>query len=380
MAGTDIPEKEVVSILHRLGFEAEYADDGRMKVGIPPHRSRQDIAIPADIAEEVLRIHGYDKIKPRLPEAPLEPLFVNKPLRMEHRARRLLAASHGFIEVHNYGWTDEAWVRKIGFQPQRALELRNPSTQHTQWLRTTLIPNLLALVPQNRAHRDRFGLFEIGHVYSQADDDRTLEMCNLAAVSFCPTGQPPLEEQFRAIKGAIEDLGQVIRGEPFRFEPSAAGDAPWQTADHWVAVCRGDSHLGGLGVLGGNILKAVAPEGGQVVWFELSMDALEGPIFPDVEYAAPPVYPGSWQDFSLVWDMARGFAALEDRLARFSHPLIMRREFLYAYKGKGLPKGKASYSYRFWLGAWDRTLSSQEIDEFRTAMLEFLQSEEIPLR
>jgi phenylalanyl-tRNA synthetase beta chain len=380
MAGTDVPEKEVVSILHRLGFQAEYTGDGRLKVGIPPHRSRQDISIPADIAEEVLRIYGYDKIEPRLPEAPLEPLFVNKPLRMEHRARRLLAKSHGFIEVHNYGWTDDAWLQKIGFQPQRALELKNPSTQHTAWLRTALMPNLLALVPQNRAHRDRFRLFEIGHVYSRADDDGALETCNLAAVSFCPTGQPPLEEQFRAVKGAVEDLGRVIGGQRFRFEPSAAGDAPWQTADHWVAVRRGDRHLGGLGVLTGNILKAAAPEGGQVVWLELSVDALEASIFPDVKYTAPPVYPGSWQDFSLVWDMARGFAALEDRLERFSHPLVMRRDFLYAYKGKGLPKGQASYSYRFWLGAWDRTLSSQEIDQFRAAILEFLQSEGIPLR
>ena len=42
----------------------------------------------------------------------------------------------------------------------------------------------------------------------------------------------------------------------------------------------------------------------------------------------------------------------------------MRREFLYAYKGKGLPPGKASYSYRYWLGAWDHTLTSEEIDSY----------------
>ena len=59
---------------------------------------------------------------------------------------------------------------------------------------------------------------------------------------------------------------------------------------------------------------------------------------------------------------------------------VMRREFLYSYKGKGLPAHKASYSYRFWLGAWDRTLSSEEIDEFRDAFLAFLSGEDIPLR
>ena len=58
----------------------------------------------------------------------------------------------------------------------------------------------------------------------------------------------------------------------------------------------------------------------------------------------------------------------------------MRREFLYRYKGKGLPKGKASYSYRYWIGSWDHTLGSEEIDDFRNAFLKYLESQEIPLR
>lgn len=378
MAGTEVPRDEVLAILHHLGFRAQYASDGRLEVGIPPHRSEQDISIPADIVEEVLRIYGYDKIEPRLPAALLEPLHVNKPLRMEHKARRLLAASHRFLEVHTYGWTDDTWLRKLGFQPQRALELANPSTQQTRRLRTTLVPNLLALVPQNRTHRDRFRLFEIGHVFTQAENG-VRETPQLAGVSFCPSGQPPLEEQFRQIKGAIEDLGRVL-GEPFRFEPAGAGEAPWQEAGRWVTVRGGQRGRGGLGVLGPKLLKTVCPEGGQVVWFELDLDELQGPIYPDVKYAPPPIYPGSWQDFSLVWEVAQGFAALEERLDRFSHPLVLRREFLYAYKGKGLPADKASYSFRYWLGAWDHTLSSQEIDQFRAALLAFLQAEGIPLR
>jgi phenylalanyl-tRNA synthetase beta chain len=110
------------------------------------------------------------------------------------------------------------------------------------------------------------------------------------------------------------------------------------------------------------------------------MDALEGPIYPELKYQAPPIYPGSWQDFSLMWDVTQGFAALQSRLDAFSHPLVMRREFLYVYKGKGLPPGKGSYSFRYWLGAWDRTLTSEQIEEFRNAFLAFLHAEGIALR
>ncbi|MFH1922615.1 MAG: phenylalanine--tRNA ligase subunit beta [Planctomycetota bacterium] len=380
MAGAEIPDERVVSILHSLGFEARYEEPDRLEVGIPPHRSEHDVSIPADIVEEVLRVYGYDKIEPVMPAFPLKPLYANKPLRIEHKARRLLAGAHRFVEVQTYGWTDDDWLQRIGFEPKRTLALRNPAAQQNRRLRTTLVPNMLALVGKNRAHRDQFRLFEIGHVYHLADDGGCVETTNLAGVSFHVASQPSPEEHFRAIKGVMEDLARTIGHGSFAFEPSAGGQTPWQTADHWVQVRRGDQTLGGAGVLAGPILEAVSEEGGQVVWFELAMDRFEGPIYPQVAYEASPVYPGSWQDFSMVWDAGQGFAALEERLAAFSHPLVMRRDFLYAYKGKGLPKGQASYTYRYWLGAWDHTLKSEEIEDFRSALLAFLKSEEIPLR
>ena len=107
---------------------------------------------------------------------------------------------------------------------------------------------------------------------------------------------------------------------------------------------------------------------------------LDGTIYPELKYQAPPIYPGSWQDFSLVWDVAAGFQPLADRLDEFTHPLVLGREFLTVYKGKGLPPGKGSYSFRYWLGRTDATLTSDEIEQFRTALLAFLQSVDIPLR
>jgi len=380
MAGADVPDDEVLSILHRLGFEANYDKTDRLHVGIPPHRSAHDIGIPADIVEEVLRIYGYDRIAPVMPSFPLKPLYANKPLRIEHKARRLLAGAHRFVEVQNYGWFDDRWLSAIGFEPKGALALRNPIAQPNRLLRTTLVPNMLALVGKNRAHRDRFRLFEVGQVYSLAEDGGCVETTHLAGISFHQADQPPREEHLRAIKGALEDLGLAVGSAPLAFVPSGAGDAPWQIADHWVALRQGETPVGGLGVLDGPILEAVSPEGGQVVWFDLAMDRLDGPIFPELTYQAAPIYPGSWQDFSLVWDVARGFAALQERLDAFSHPLVMRREFLYVYRGKGLPEDKASYTYRYWLGSWERTLQSEEINEFRDALLEFFKSEGISLR
>lgn len=377
MAGKEIPDEEAQGILTALGFQARFDRDS-LQVGIPPHRSEKDISIPADVVEEVLRVYGYGRIEPKMPALAISPVHVEKPLRLEHKARRLLAEGHGFIEVHNYGWFDENWLGEIGYSPTAALELKNPAAQQNRFLRTTLVPNLLALVRPNRVHRDAFRLFEIGRVYHQ-QDGKAVERSRLAGLSFHQVDFPPLEEHFREVKGAIEDLARMLGCGPFAFHSSASSTAPWEVPAYWATIELGGKPLGGIGVLAGPILEKVAIDG-QVVWFDLAIDAIDGQIFPELKYAPPPIYPGSWQDFSLVWDVAQGFTALEQRLNKFSHALVLDREFLTVYKGKGLPPGQGSYSFRYWIGARDHTLSAEEIEQFRAALLAFLQAESIALR
>lgn len=146
LAGTAIANETAVDILRRLGFQAEPGPQGELKVGIPPFRSAKDISIPADIVEEVLRIYGYDNIPPRMPSFVLRPLPVNKTLRLEHRARRLLAGAHGFVEVQTYGWMDDRLLEAIGYRPERPIVLKNPLQSFNRLMRTTLLPNLFALV------------------------------------------------------------------------------------------------------------------------------------------------------------------------------------------------------------------------------------------
>jgi phenylalanyl-tRNA synthetase beta chain len=377
MAGKEIPDEEVVSILHRLGFQARF-DAGRLLVGIPPHRSEKDLSMPADIVEEVLRIYGYGRIEPQMPRASIAPLYLEKSLRIEHKARRLLAAGHRFVEVQNYAWTDDRWLTAIGFTPESALELRNPGAQYNRLLRTTLVPNMLSLVRPTRKHRDSFRLFEIGRVYRAADDGAVVEQNRLAGVSFNHGNQPTLEEHFSAVKGALEDLARIV-GRELAFQAGKNAQVPWQAPGHWATVLQGGKPVGELGVLGGGFLEKVVEEG-QVVWFELALDELDGSIYPQLKYQPPSIYPGSWQDFSLVWDLGKGFAALEQQLNAFSHALVVQREFLGSYKGKGLPPGKGSYSFRYWIGLRERTLTNEDIDDFHRSLLAFLEAQGISLR
>ena len=135
-----------------------------------------------------------------------------------------------------------------------------------------------------------------------------------------------------------------------------------------------------MGVIAKSLREIIVPEGGQIVWFEIDFSELRGKLFPEPKYAELPRFPGSWQDFSMVWPVDAGFVELEKTLDLFCHPLLQRREFLVAYKGKGLESGMASYSFRFLIGAGDHTLSGEEIEAFHAAMLGHLKENKIALR
>ncbi|MDO4568956.1 MAG: phenylalanine--tRNA ligase subunit beta [Planctomycetia bacterium] len=416
LAGIDLPHEEILAILHSIGFGAEYDADGALQVQIPPFRSEKDISIPEDIVEEVLRVYGYDRIPPQMPSMEICPLKVVKELRLEHKARILLTSAHKFVEVHNYSWLDDHWNATIGFSPVDVIELANPTVSFNRYLRTTLMPNLLALVGKNRGNRDRFRLMEFGSVYTAIDRplpemevvetdqplpkaaiargknwiSRCYERTRLAGVSYATAASGSLEDHYREIKGVLEDLAQLlgvsftfVAGTPDRAKVSNA-DAPWMQDGYWVEIFLGDSsngtRVGALGVLDGKFLQTVVSEGGQVVWFELDYHKIDTSLFPETRFHRLPVYPGSWQDFSLLWNIDSGYAALDETLAKFTHPLLSGRDFLYFYKGKGLEKNQGSYTWRLWLSAPDRTLTGEDIDDFRTKWLAFLEKEGIAIR
>ncbi len=383
LAGIKLPHEKIEAILNSLEFTVQWLSNGSMKIGIPPFRARKDISIPEDIVEEVLRVYGYDNIPPEMPVLPMRKLYIDAPLRNEHKARRVLAVGHGFSEAHNYCWYDENWINTLGLKLEdgdKPMEFANPSASQFKYLRTTLVPNLLALVEKNRQYRDSFRLFEIGHTFFDTGEKSCLEKNGLAGIAYQTAAAGSLEDFYRQIKGAIEDLSSVWFEKPAEFEILDKSQYPWQQPGCWIGIKIDGKLVGSMGYLEGDMLSKVVSEGGQVIWFEIDLEAIQADIFPTVNFQPLPVFPGSWADFSLVWSLDAGFGALDKVLSEFTHPLLTDRSFIGCYKGKGLEPGMGSYTFRTQIGAADHTLSGEEIEDFRSAWLAFLQSKGISLR
>ncbi|MCA9053782.1 MAG: hypothetical protein KDA75_08085, partial [Planctomycetaceae bacterium] len=370
-AGAAISDEESAQILQSIGFGCQPRADGGLDVAIPPFRGEFDIAIPEDISEEVMRLYGYDRITPELPPAPVRPTPPHRPSQNHHRARRVLAEGHRFVEAQSYCWFDDGWLKEIGYKPPRqTLDIRNPLAPDRRHMRESLLPNLLAFVLQNRRHAETFRLYELGRLFWIDEQGERQESNELAGIAVDQRSTQP-ETEFRAVKGALDDIATAAGLGPLQFVRMQPTDAPWTATQATLEIRLGDHRVGAMGTLTAALRKKVL-DSGNAVWFQLAIDELAGPLFPAVACRAPNVFPGSWQDFTFVWNTAKGYLELESLLGKFEHPTVQTLEFVTVYTPKG--EAESKYSFRFQIGWPDRTISAEDIQSFRDAFLAFAES------
>ncbi len=375
--GMPVSDEKVCEILVSLGFGC-VSEGEAFQVTVPPHRGARDISIPRDIVEEVARIYGYDNIVPVMPDTGMRPYIFNTERQKQHKIRRFLSKAKGFVEVHTYGWYDDVWLKRIGYDPGETFRLANPAAENNVRMRCNLLPNLLSLVETNAMHRDEFSLYEIGNTY-HPDSGECRQVTHLGGVSYLSEKEGNLQDLFLRVKGTVEETVKVANAGNVRFAPSRESSEPWSAPGAHLDIFIGEERIGGIGYVAAGLL-GVFEKGARAVWFELDADSLRGPAFPELTYENIPIYPGSWMDFSILADSTAPFSALEKTIGAFSHPILRKAKFLYRYKGKGLPEGRLSYTFRFWLGLRERTLTGEDLTLFRNDFIGFLEKHGLSLR
>ena len=163
------------------------------------------------------------------------------------------------------------------------------------------------------------------------------------------------------------------------LKPGPTSPSAWAQAGCHLEIWQGQNLVGGLGYLAGPILGAFK-RNAQVAWLELELNDLPLVAYPELQMKMPPVYPGSWLDFTIVWPAAQGYAALERELSGFTDSLAQGRDFVASYAGQGLPSGMKSFTFRYWIGLADRTLTKEDIDGFKERFLAFLAERGLAIR
>jgi phenylalanyl-tRNA synthetase beta chain len=395
--GRPIGAAEITAILTPIEFEVQPLD-GKLQVKVPTFRATKDISIEADIIEEVARFVGYGSIQPVLPEVTVRYAEPDPMGQLERRTLGLLCGGMSYAEVHRYIWFDADWLKTLDYEPGPTITLRNPAAAGTERLRTTLIPGLLAAVDLNRHSLDRFDLTEVGSVFDGSVKPEAAERRHLALVLVAPGRKAAQEDALLArLKTDMETWARQMLDASVSYEALKA-DAPWEHDAKTAGIVLW--HRRPAGESTGETPVPQVPQIGRITvvsaackrrmdehlaaWSiavaELDLSTLVSRR-PETRKLVPvPVYPRVDVDFSVLARADHAYADIARSLASYDHPLLRRLAFLDSYEGGSVPTGQRSFTFRATIADPERTLTEQDVQDFRNSFIAHLTQQGLTLR
>ena len=364
LLGTDVPAAEMVSILKKLGFQAE---DGQ--VSVPSWRG--DVKEMADLAEEVARFYGYNNIPTTLMRGQTTLGGYSPEQKLEQRLGTT-CRSCGYDEIITYSFISPTWYDKIGWpanDPRRkSFKILNPLGEDTSIMRTTTLPSMLDILARNYNYRNKdVRLYELGRIYLPGGENGLAK--ENKALTLGAYGE---SFGFYNLKGVVEAIVKEIRMEDVEFVPCS--DNPSYHPGRCAHIYACDHCVGVMGQIHPNVSKAFGVDG-ELYCAELSFNELMSTRGADAEYVPLPKFPSVTRDIAVVCDEAVTVGALEKAIRRGAKGLLKEVSLFDIYRGKGIDEGKKSVAFNLVLRADDRSLTSEEADEDVKSILEALEQE-----
>ena len=369
--GTDIAGDVAAGILERLGFEGVARSGDEISVSVPPFRAN-DVSREIDLIEEVIRIHGYEKI-PERATITICASAVSKGERVEERAREALVGL-GYHETMTNTFCTRATAEVVSpWTGGEAITVQNTVRREENRLRVSILPELLRVKSANVAHGVRRSpFFEISRVYlpraeraggePTRDDALPVEKLVLAVLG---------EGDLPALKGGIEALlCRLGVAGGVRFEPAECG---FFESGRVADILLGDRLLGIIGEVDRGIAErhdlSRAP-----CMAELDFDLLTEAADLEGQYARLPAYPAAVRDLAVVVAESVTWAQIEQAVRKSELPHLERIEFFDIFRGRQVPRGKKSIAFSLTFRAPDRTLLREEVEEARRRCIASLEA------
>lgn len=331
MAGEAISAVEIADLLTRLGCEMTTQ-------GAVPPSWRHDLTISEDLAEEVLRLRGYDRLPEALPPVQSEP----EPLSAEYLTRQRLArrlANLGFHQTVTYGFVSPEMDAAFAEAPEGRV-LGNPLGVEYSVMRGSLLPSLTMAARHNQRNGAReVRLFELAPVYASS-----------------PSGP--------VASGRLGLVWSGLRG----------GEDPWTPTRsvHPLDAVAVAEDLGGRGT--------VQDLGEGLFGLEVALDTLPAPearVIPS--FRAFSRFPSVSRDLSLLVGANQTYGPMDAVMRKALPPECCDLRCVDIYRGKGLEPGQQAWLIRVAFQA-DRTLTSEEVDGWMKAALAAAESTGAKLR
>lgn len=363
LLGTELSEDLMREILVSLGFILN-GDD----IYVPSWRG--DVEHYSDIAEEVARFYGYNKIPCTLMRGETMRGGFSEQQRFD-RAIGGAVRALGYDEIITYSFISPTYYDKIRMPKdsslRNSLKILNPLGEDTSIMRTTILPSMLEIIARNHSYRNKSArLYELGKIYLPREDGLADEPKYLSLGAYGDG------VDFFSFKGSIETLLHELRITDVKYVACTDNDSyhPGRCAK----VYAGETYLGVFG----QIHPLVAANYGmdtEVYTAELSFDAMYEKRGDIPVYQPLPKFPAVTRDIAVVCDEAVTVGALEESIRRGAKGLLKDVSLFDIYRGPGVAIGKKSVAFNLVLRADDRSLTGEEADEDVQSILAALKAD-----
>ena len=374
LLGTDIPPVDMYQYLERVNIVTEKKDfpNGPADVIVPSWRG--DVEGIADLAEEVARFYGYNKIPTTLMRGQTTLGSFTPEQKLENRLGELCRAC-GYSEIITYSFISPTYYDKIrwpgDYAARKSFKILNPLGEDTSIMRTTTLPSMLEILTRNWNYRNKSArLYEVGRIYLSGGEDGLASETKVLTL-----GAYGEDMDFYAMKGAIEAILKDIRAKDVHFEgpsgaPSDASYHPGRCATVW----SGSDCIGVFGQIHPLVARNYGVDG-ELYCAELSFDELMNAKGPDPLYAPLPRFPAVTRDIAVVCGRDVTVGALEKCITRAGGKLLREVSLFDIYQGQGIPEDKKSVAFNLVLRSDEGTITAAQADEEVRDILAALESE-----
>jgi phenylalanyl-tRNA synthetase beta chain len=371
LAGFEISAARQCQILNQLGFT--FAADNR---SLTPPSWRADVEGEADVAEEILRVFGYDNIPVQYLQKPDSlKLQYQTPLQQAQAIIRKTLALRGLTETCTWSFLSSHTAKLFGGSEEATLKLANPISSDLDQMRPSLLPNLIDAATRNAARSQRnLALFEQGLQFSGLGMAGQQQMAaGLRVGQIVPRSSFHTERAVDVFDAKADALAVI---EATGFDAAAlqihAVAPAWYHPNRAGSLMLGKQVIAVFGELHPALLKAMdAPE--RMVGFEVFLEKIPQINPQKTPQAAkrktttrPALEVSDYQpierDFAFVVDAELPAQDLLRSVKNSDKTLIQSATIFDIYQGKGVAEGKKSLALTVTAQAKDKTLNEQEID------------------
>lgn len=369
--GVNIAVEDMVDILGRLGFKVR-GQNSDLEITVPSWRATKDVSIKEDLVEEILRMYGYDNIKPATMNMPLNPVEQLPIHNFEYKTKRLLAEKYGLNELHSYIWNYKDFNEDMGIKQDSIVELLDSSNSGQSGLRSRLLPTMLKFFYENKNNFDDVSIFEIGRTAEGLNENKLVEEKRKLSIVLASMTKTEKELYF-TLKKIVEDLSELASTK-VNYNVGAAVSG----CLHPVNSCA-INNLGEMGVIHPSIAKNLDKRF-NIVGLELDLEELLNAEKSINTRNKISKYQASDLDFNFVMSKDRVYGDLEKALSEFRCSYLLEIKLKDIYINQEVLPDKISYTMAIKVTPKDRTLEASDIEKFSKRLIDHMASYDIALR